>query len=475
MELERRVPLVPIPEDAALMEPRRVGEAIAQHSASHEAGSWPKELRAQQDDQPAPSFFIAPGKLPAGPDNLNSIGAGAFGASGSRQAGVQAAAWPLLAVSEQQIRRSPGAVDRGNHLPTEWVIINNEHSTALLRPAKRQRNLNAPPAVAIQQQLSEIGNLGSRMPMQPSTYQVGELPMEGQPAMRGRESEYIPRLHAETSGIGGATAQHGAPHDAIGLPFVVPMEDYDQDLLWGGVYKAGPLPSLGSSASHHQPPDSAGAVHALNGRHDYQPAADELAGSNVLPRRQDGGFEAMVHQNPPTPFELNAWVPAPDFPPPFTGPVPVHHQGARQPGSPQELSPVPASSDDEGLAWLSEELVRRRMQELASLSSAGAQDLYPGFEALVAPDPAELGYNAHFAPAPSARAFSDIYGDLQSFVDLNAPTPSDMRDDANSSPVRPRGQRVAVHDATDRVRRRLEVGRARRHPAHPSRSALADG
>ncbi|WP_287304487.1 hypothetical protein [Mesorhizobium sp.] len=294
MELERRVPLVPIPEDAALMEPRRVGEAIAQHSASHEAGSWPKELRAQQDDQPAPSFFIAPGKLPAGPDNLNSIGAGAFGASGSRQAGVQAAAWPLLAVSEQQIRRSPGAVDRGNHLPTEWVIINNEHSTALLRPAKRQRNLNAPPAVAIQQQLSEIGNLGSRMPMQPSTYQVGELPMEGQPAMRGRESEYIPRLHAETSGIGGATAQHGAPHDAIGLPFVVPMEDYDQDLLWGGVYKAGPLPSLGSSASHHQPPDSAGAVHALNGRHDYQPAADELAGSNVLPRRQDGGFEAMV-------------------------------------------------------------------------------------------------------------------------------------------------------------------------------------
>lgn len=149
-----------------------------------------------------------------------------------------------------------------------------------------------------------------------------------------------------------------------------------------------------------------------------------------------------------TPFELNAWVPAPDFPPPFTGPVPVHHQGARQPGSPQELSPVPASSDDEGLAWLSEELVRRRMQELASLSSAGAQDLYPGFEALVAPDPAELGYNAHFAPAPSARAFSDIYGDLQSFVDLNAPTPSDMRDDANSSPVRPRGQMLGEWQST---------------------------
>ncbi|UVK48593.1 hypothetical protein BPNPMPFG_008089 (plasmid) [Mesorhizobium sp. AR07] len=78
----------------------------------------------------------------------------------------------------------------------------------------------------------------------------------------------------------------------------------------------------------------------------------------------------MVRQNPPTPFELNAWVPAPDFPPPFTGPVPVHHQGARQPGAPQGLSPVPASSDDEALAWLGEELVRRRIQEPALPSAA---------------------------------------------------------------------------------------------------------
>ncbi|WP_436798558.1 Ulp1 family isopeptidase, partial [Mesorhizobium escarrei] len=202
MALERHIPPVPDSGDTALMEPRRVGEAIAQHSASQEAGSWPKELQGQQDNQPAASFFIAPGKLPTGRDNLNSNGAGAFGAAGSRQAGVQAAARPLLAISEQQIRRSPGAVDRGNLLPTEWLIINNEHSTALLRPAKRQRTLNTPPAVAIQQQLSEIGNSGGRMPMQPSTYQVGALPLEGQPVMRGRESEHIPRLQAETSGIG---------------------------------------------------------------------------------------------------------------------------------------------------------------------------------------------------------------------------------------------------------------------------------
>ncbi|UVK50024.1 hypothetical protein DBIPINDM_007273 (plasmid) [Mesorhizobium sp. AR02] len=256
--------------------------------------------------------------------------------------------------------------------------------------------------------------------------------------MREREGEYIPRLHAETSGIGGATAQHSAPHEAIALP---PMKDYDQDLLWGGLDKAGPQPFLGSSARHHQPPDSAEAVHPLNWRNDHQSAAEELAGSNVLPSRQDGGFEAMVHQNPPTSFELNAWVPSPDFPPLFTGPVPGRYQGARQPGSPQELSLVPASSDDEALAWLSEELVRRRMQEPASPSTARAQDLYPGFEALVDPDPVELGYNAHFAPAPSARAPLDIYGDLDSLVDLPS-TPVDLRDDAHSAPVRPRGQMV---------------------------------
>ncbi|UVK35685.1 hypothetical protein LHFGNBLO_006544 (plasmid) [Mesorhizobium sp. AR10] len=179
MELERRVPTGPDFDDAALIKPRRVGDAAAQLSAWPEAGSWPEELQGQQDNQPAPSFFIAPGKLPAGLDNLNSIGAGAFGAAGSRQAGVQAATRLLLAVSEQQIRRSPGAIDRGNLLPTEWVIINNEHSTALLRPAKRQRTLNAPLTVAIQQQLSEIGNSGGRMPMQPSTYQVNALPLEG--------------------------------------------------------------------------------------------------------------------------------------------------------------------------------------------------------------------------------------------------------------------------------------------------------
>ncbi|MBR0947606.1 Ulp1 family isopeptidase [Bradyrhizobium liaoningense] len=152
------------------------------------------------------------------------------------------------------------------------------------------------------------------------------------------------------------------------------------------------------------------------------------------------GLEAAVNPNPRTPFELrdNAWAPAPDFRPLFAGPVPGHHQGARQPGSPQGLSPAPAFSDDEALAWLREELARRQMQEPASPSTGGApSDIYGGLESLVhldAPTPWELRDDAHFAPAPAARARSDTYRGFP-LVDLTAPTPSESRDDANS--VRP--------------------------------------
>ncbi|MHC2399937.1 type III effector protein XopD [Bradyrhizobium barranii subsp. barranii] len=152
------------------------------------------------------------------------------------------------------------------------------------------------------------------------------------------------------------------------------------------------------------------------------------------------GLEAAVNPNPRTPFELrdNAWAPAPDFRPLFAGPVPGHHQGARQPGSPQGLSPAPAFSDDEALAWLREELARRQMQEPASPSTGGApSDIYGDLESLVhldAPTPWELRDDAHFAPAPAARARSDTYRGFP-LVDLTAPTPSESRDDANS--VRP--------------------------------------
>ncbi len=46
------------PESAVLMEPRLIGDAAAQHRASHEASARREELRERQEDQPAPSAFV---------------------------------------------------------------------------------------------------------------------------------------------------------------------------------------------------------------------------------------------------------------------------------------------------------------------------------------------------------------------------------------------------------------------------------
>ncbi|UVC15271.1 hypothetical protein [Mesorhizobium onobrychidis] len=63
-------------------------------------------------------------------------------------------------------------------------------------------------------------------------------------------------------------------------------------------------------------------------------------------------------------------------------------------------------------------------------------DTYGGLQSFVdlnAPTPSDLR-DAHFAPADAVRARSDTFGGLQSLVDLNAPTPSDLRDDAHFAP-----------------------------------------
>ncbi|MGX5845349.1 hypothetical protein ACWGTI_32570, partial [Mesorhizobium sp. ArgA1] len=66
------------------------------------------------------------------------------------------------------------------------------------------------------------------------------------------------------------------------------------------------------------------------------------------------------------------------------------------------------------------------MQASAFPSTAKAP---PGVYQVIPPH-ADLRDDAHFAPAHSAGARSGTFGGLQSFVDLNAPTPSDLRDDA---------------------------------------------
>ncbi|WP_338830724.1 Ulp1 family isopeptidase [Bradyrhizobium sp. 27S5] len=420
MERERHISPVPDPEDAALMEPMPVGGAAAQHSASQDAGSWPKELLPvegyDQDllwelmDEPGPSSSLL--EPAARHDQSSDPGES-----------IRPLNWGY---DRQQFPDEPiGALARSNLLPSEEVVINDEHDTAELRPAKRPRTLDNLQGLAIERQLSEIANSGGRLLTSAPTHQLGASPWQAQPTMQG-------------SGYQDATT----PQRAVSRPLVLP-EGYDQDLRlmvedgppWPGVppEQAQDIVQAGQqkpawSASTWSPQMPLNFDWGMWPVLEASPAHSARVHSDTY-----GGLEAAVNPNSPASFELrdNAWSPPPDFAPPFAGPVPGHHHGARQLGSPQRLSPMPASSDDEALAWLSEELSRRQMQAPASPSTARVQHL-----ALVNPNPSELRDDAHFAPAPAARARSSTYGGPP-LVDLTAATPSESRDDVNSVPAFP--------------------------------------
>ncbi|QKC92245.1 hypothetical protein EB230_30510 [Mesorhizobium sp. NZP2234] len=205
-------------------------------------------LQQRQDDQAASSSLSNPG-MRAGPEDPNRSVSDAFATSG--HAGVQAAAPPVLAASQQQIRPSPDALDQGNHLPPQGGIINNEHSTALFRPAKRQRALNTPQAAAIQQQPREIGNSGGRVPMQPPMRQLGELPLQGVP-VQGTGSEHIGRLHAEAAPSARAEAPPAAIENSINVSFAVPQgfshgTQRVPDAMLSSLNRPGPLPDAGQA------------------------------------------------------------------------------------------------------------------------------------------------------------------------------------------------------------------------------------
>ncbi|MEZ0047396.1 hypothetical protein [Bradyrhizobium sp. USDA 327] len=69
MELERHID----PEDAALRESRRVGDAAAQHSASQKVGRWPEELPAEGYDQDL-GRMDEPGPSSSAPQPAQSTG-----------------------------------------------------------------------------------------------------------------------------------------------------------------------------------------------------------------------------------------------------------------------------------------------------------------------------------------------------------------------------------------------------------------
>ncbi|UPT87680.1 C48 family peptidase [Bradyrhizobium barranii subsp. apii] len=207
MELERHISPGPDPENAVLMEPMPAGGAAAQHSASQDAGSWPKELLPvegyDQDllwelmDEPGPSSSLL--EPAARHDQSSDPGES-----------IRPLNWGY---DRQQFPDEPiGALAKSNLLPSKEVLINDEHDTAELRPAKRPRTLDNLHGVAIERQLSEIVASGGRLLTSAPTHQLGASPWQAQPTMQG-------------SGYQDATALQRA----VSRPLVLP-EGYDQDL-----------------------------------------------------------------------------------------------------------------------------------------------------------------------------------------------------------------------------------------------------
>ncbi|MER8652809.1 C48 family peptidase, partial [Mesorhizobium sp. M1121] len=174
------------------------GDAAAQRSGPQEEYSWPEYLppgKANEEDAVLASSFV-----PTGPHHQASDPAGSFRPLSWRDGDQRA--------PDERI----AAQDRSNQLPSEEVLINREHDTAELRPAKRQRTPNSRlQDVATEPQLSEIGNSGARVLMQAPTHQVGALPWEAQPMMQGSGQEHAAAPYAGGSGsmLGASVLQPG--------------------------------------------------------------------------------------------------------------------------------------------------------------------------------------------------------------------------------------------------------------------------
>ncbi|MER8931166.1 Ulp1 family isopeptidase [Mesorhizobium sp. M0859] len=172
------------------------GDAAAQHSGPQEEYSWPEYLppgKANEDDAVLASSFV-----PTGPHHQASDPAESFR--------------PLIYGDQRAPDERIAAQDRSNQLSSEEVLINREHDTAELRPAKRQRPPNSRlQDVATEPQLSEIGNSGARVLMQAPTHQVGALPWEAQPMMQGSGQEHAAAPYAGGSGsmLGASVLQPG--------------------------------------------------------------------------------------------------------------------------------------------------------------------------------------------------------------------------------------------------------------------------
>ncbi|MCC8936984.1 hypothetical protein H8A97_08385 [Bradyrhizobium sp. Arg62] len=271
--------------------------------------------------------------------------------------------------------------------------------------------------------------------------------------------------------IGGAAAQDRTLREAGRWPDELPAEGHDQDLRLGLMGEPGPSSSLEPVPRRDRAPD--------RGESEYQQftGVGELARSNLLPSEKD-----LIHHERDT-AELRAakrqrtldnpervamerqlraiagssnrsLKPAPTD---QLGALPWVSQSGMQGSGSEDASaqhsrplgtgswpPVRAEGYDPdqrlvvqgGPAWSG---VRREQphdtfqaerQEPARSTSTWSLQITPNFDWSMWPAP-------EASPAQAARVRSDTYAGLGSLVDLNAPTPSELRDDAHFAPALP--------------------------------------
>ncbi|MDA9459546.1 hypothetical protein XI00_35790 [Bradyrhizobium sp. CCBAU 21359] len=150
----------------------------------------------------------------------------------------------------------------GSH--SEHAVTGREDAAALmgegyacqLRPTKRQRTLSQTEGDAIE-----------RQPTEPSNSAARELIEDA-----------------------------GTPFRASD-PLILPVQDYDQDLLWAMLGNAGSSSSLEATAPHDHALDSGAAVRSVNSRQDDPRTSAAHEGSSVPPSQDSPPAPFIVHND----------------------------------------------------------------------------------------------------------------------------------------------------------------------------------
>ncbi|MET4228876.1 type III effector protein XopD [Bradyrhizobium sp. LA6.10] len=520
IELRRHIRPVPDLEDAVRAEPRRTRAATAQHSGSNGAISWPETLPANQQD-----LLLETMDGPSCSPPLETIAhhQQAADAGGSFRDlnltrddhGVPPPHGLALHPAESlNWRHHDDELTDKRHRnplgPGEQVLVNDEHDIGELRSAKRQKTLSNPQGVAVERQLMQTPShqlAASPSQMQALMPSPDELIGEQLP---GEDAELLARfrLYAErrkltpgaiknsVSGLGtfvrwvnasirgpvASRLRKGATLDAEIAAYrslgrdpknsITSALDVLRLLLRGGEEAEAPEPRvLGAPRRLVPHPEDAPLIEGALSQalKNLKTAKDKgsaqkratrlralsawLKGNrkgSIIGRLNGSSQEQLTFDNDVLAFQRTAGrIHGPDLshlrsylklieanrelglPGPEQPSSPAA-QGDRHPGSAQDLPSTPASPSAGAWVWLGEQL-----QEPASPSRPPSHTkgrLEPSVD-LNAPTPSELRDDAHFAPAHPARARSDTYAGLEPFVDLDAPTPSELRDDAHFAPA----------------------------------------